>query len=86
MNRQLIQQIESELNQAKVAADQTTFEKHMYAVQTLAAFASTVKEQPASSPVISSAELKMMGGTPELKEQKAKTDDGFGNGESLFDF
>ncbi|UTH13656.1 DUF5327 family protein [Macrococcus equipercicus] len=90
MNQQLIKQIEHELALAKTAGSQAAFEKHMYAIQTLAALcSSTGSQEPAAissikSDEISAAELKMMGGT--IKGTTAVTDDGHGNGASLFDF
>ncbi|TDM11989.1 DUF5327 family protein [Macrococcus lamae] len=90
MNQQLIKQIEQELTLAKSAVSQAAFEKHMYAIQTLASLITSMpaaSSEPAPSSInsgdISAAELKMMGGT--IKD-KAVTDDGHGNGESLFDF
>lgn len=91
MKTQLIQQIEAELNKAKNAEGEM-FKRHMYAVETLAR---VVAETPSvQQPVIeqqqesgiTQAELKMMGAVVTPKNSKAVTDDGLGNGDSLFEF
>lgn len=89
MNEQLIKQIEQQLALAKTAASSAAFEKHMYAIQTLASLGAQAlpyeQHMPsAGTTEISAAELKMMGGT--VTGKTAETDDGYGNGESLFDF
>ncbi|TDL97957.1 hypothetical protein ERX27_05715 [Macrococcus brunensis] len=97
MKNKVIQQIEAELSKAKMS-DGEMFARHMYAVETLARLAATTADADekvqyvshsnptTSQPVISAAELKMMGAKVPTKENKAVTDDGFGNGDSLFDF
>lgn len=91
MKMQLIQQIEAELNKAKHADDEM-FKRHMYAIETLARVAAgtssqqQVVETPSKKHDITEAELKMMGAALTPKQNKAVTDDGFGNGDSLFDF
>ncbi|TDM00853.1 DUF5327 family protein [Macrococcus carouselicus] len=90
MKTQIVNQIQAELEKARTASD-NEFSKHMYAIQTLAVLGqqnlndnvvkSSMQEETNR---ITAAELKMMGGSPE--QSKAVTDDGFGNGDSLFDF
>ncbi|GGB11734.1 hypothetical protein ERX37_09985 [Macrococcus hajekii] len=90
MKAQIINQIMTELEKARTSED-NEFSKHMYAIQTLASLGSChtyQNENPgikAHKEEISPAELKLMGGQP-LKSIKAETDDGLGNGKSLFDF
>jgi len=98
MKNRIIQQIETELSKAKMAEGEM-FARHMYAIEALASLAgattaeATEKVQymshsnlTTSQPAITAAELKLMGAKVPVKEDKAVTDDGFGNGESLFDF
>lgn len=98
MNDKLIQKLTQEIEALKRATTHAEFNKHLYAIEMMAnigqvhtAPSYTQAEAPPAKSTgphagITTEELKMMGAKVVSSEQKIKTDDGFGNGDSIFDF
>ncbi|UOB20384.1 DUF5327 family protein [Macrococcus armenti] len=101
MNEKLIQKLTQEIEALKRAKTNTEFNKHLYAIEMMANIGQSeavytapsymqaeVPPAKATGPHagITTEELKMMGAKVVSSEQKIKTDDGFGNGDSIFDF
>lgn len=99
MKTQLIAQIERELEMIMDTNDELAINKHLYTIETLARLAQETQSvsvihpstpKPKLEPAVTEQELRMMGAkvpyTNTNSKNLAVTDDGFGNGESLFDF
>lgn len=102
MNDKLVQQLSQEINHLKQAKSNATFNKHLYAIEMLARFGQTeesgvsMPQTPVQPTTVSQStgphagitpeELRMMGAKVVSNDSKVKTDDGFGNGDSIFDF
>lgn len=102
MNDKLIEQLSQEITNLRQANSNANFNKHLYAIEMLARFGQTEESGVSmpQSPVqtsqvsqstgphagITTEELKMMGAKVVSNDNKVKTDDGFGNGDSIFDF
>lgn len=102
MNDKLIQKLSEEVEALKRASTVVEFNKHLYAIEMMANIGQSETKSipkpaymPAESPpvkqtglheAISPEELKMMGAKVVSNDSKIKTDDGFGNGDSIFDF
>lgn len=102
MNTKLIQKLSEEVEALKRASTVVEFNKHLYAIEMMANIGQSETKSipkpaymPAESPpvkqtgpheAISPEELKMMGAKVVSNDSKIKTDDGFGNGDSIFDF
>ncbi|RAI78904.1 hypothetical protein BFS34_010595 [Macrococcoides caseolyticum subsp. hominis] len=102
MNDKLIQKLSEEVEALKRASTVVEFNKHLYAIEMMANIGQSETKSipkpaymPAESPpvkqtgpheAISPQELKMMGAKVVSNDSKIKTDDGFGNGDSIFDF
>ncbi|MDJ1112089.1 DUF5327 family protein [Macrococcus sp. S115] len=102
MNDKLIQKLSEEVEALKRASTIVEFNKHLYAIEMMANIGQSETKSipkpaymPAESPpvkqtgpheAVSPEELKMMGAKVVSNDSKIKTDDGFGNGDSIFDF
>lgn len=103
MNDKLLSQLQREMNLLQQANHPHEFNKHLYAIETLARLGQTddtvTTFEPATASIptltskstgphagITTEELKMMGAKVVSDDVKIKTDDGFGNGDSIFDF
>ncbi|UBH22240.1 YwdI family protein [Macrococcus armenti] len=98
MNDRLIQKLTQEIEALKRATTHAEYNKHLYAIEMMANIGqskvvhtapsySQAEESPTGPHAgITTEELKMMGAKVVSSEQKIKTDDGFGNGDSIFDF
>ncbi|MCE4957742.1 DUF5327 family protein [Macrococcoides caseolyticum] len=102
MNEKLIEQLSQEITNLKQVKSNAAFNKHLYAIEMLARLGQTeesgvvMPQTPVQSSSISQStgphagitteELKMMGAKVVSNDIKAKTDDGFANGDSIFDF
>lgn len=102
MNDKLIQKLSEEIEALRRSSTTTEFNKHLYAIEMMANIGQSETKSvsgpayiPAESPpvkqtgpheAISPEELKMMGAKVVSNDSKIKTDDGFGNGDSIFDF
>ncbi|TDM39150.1 hypothetical protein ETI06_10965 [Macrococcoides goetzii] len=102
MNQKLIAQLSQEITLLKQAGSNAAFNKHLYAIEMLARFGQTeesggtMSDTPVQTTNVSKSsgphagitteELKMMGAKVVSSDNKVKTDDGFGNGDSIFDF
>ncbi|MGZ9850021.1 DUF5327 family protein [Macrococcus psychrotolerans] len=102
MNDKLIQKLSEEVEALKRASTVVEFNKHLYAIEMMANIGQSETKSipkpaymPAESPpvkqtgpheAVSPEELKMMGAKVVSNDSKIKTDDGFGNGDSIFDF
>lgn len=102
MNDKLIAQLSQEITLLKQSNSNAEFNKHLYAIEMLARFGQTeesgvvmldvplhqtnVSKSTGPHAGITTEELKKMGAKVVSGDNKAKTDDGFGNGDSIFDF
>jgi len=102
VNDKLIQKLSEEVEALKRASTVVEFNKHLYAIEMMANIGQSETKSipkpaymPAESPpvkqtgpheAISPQELKMMGAKVVSNDSKIKTDDGFSNGDSIFDF
>ncbi|WP_414054723.1 DUF5327 family protein [Macrococcus equi] len=102
MNQRLIDQLSQEITYLRQAQNNEAFNKHLYAIELLAKFGqhedntvsvpqapvqqSNVSQSTGPHAGITTEELRLMGAKVVSNNQKVKTDDGFGNGDSIFDF
>ncbi|MGK0554775.1 DUF5327 family protein [Macrococcus capreoli] len=102
MNDKLIAQLSQEIANLKQAKSNAEFNKHLYAIEMLARFGQTeesgvvmpqtpvqqtnVSRSTGAHAGITTEELRMMGAKVVASDSKVATDDGFGNGDSIFDF
>ncbi|WP_414042165.1 DUF5327 family protein [Macrococcus animalis] len=102
MNDKLIEQLSHEIQNLKQVNSNAAFNKHLYAIEMLARFGQTeesgvtMPQTPVQPTQVSNStgphsgitqeELRMMGAKVVSNDNKVITDDGFGNGDSIFDF
>lgn len=85
MREQIIMQLQSELHALQKTKTTQEFDKHLYAIHKLSSL-STMTEKTIETQTAQSSPPPLYQTPPLVGETRAVTDDGFGNGESLFDF